>query len=108
MAKEQVLTDEELDEQFRAMIDKFIDHANEFAEVESIENVGMALLYAASRFNSFVVSQHAKSQEAYESDIPKARAFFLQQYEEMLNENLEDYKQVFQKYAHLTPNAKNS
>ena len=101
MAEEQ-LTDEELDANFREMIDKFIDQANEFSEVESIENVGMALLYAASRFNSFVVSQHAKSLEAYQNDTPKAKAFFLKQYEEMLDENLEDYEQVFNKYAHLT------
>ncbi len=100
MAEEQ-LTDEELDANFRAMIDKFIDHANEFAEIESVENVGMALLYAASRFNAFVVSQHSKSLEAYQADTPKAKAFFMKQYEEMLDENLEDYQQVFQQYSHL-------
>lgn len=101
MSEEQALTDEELDQQFRSMVDQFIDQANEFSKVESIENVGMAMLYAASRFNAFVVSQHAKSLEAYQSDTPRAQAFFLKQYQEMLEENLEDYQQVFQKYSHL-------
>ena len=95
------LSDEELDEIYRRMVDMFIDRANEFAESESQENVGMALLYAASRFNAFVVSQHANTLEDYERDLPKARDFFRGQYREMLDENLEDYKQVYTKYAHL-------
>ena len=95
------LSDEELDEIYRRMVDMFIDRANEFAESESQENVGMALLYAASRFNAFVVSQHANTLEDYERDLVKAREFFRAQYHEMLDENLEDYKQVYTKYAHL-------
>ena len=99
---DKTLNDEELDEIYRRMVDMFIDRANEFAESESQENVGMALLYAASRFNAFVVSQHANTLEDYERDLPKARDFFREQYRQMLDENLEDYKQVYTKYAHLT------
>ena len=98
---DKTLNDEELDEIYRRMVDMFIDRANEFAESESQENVGMALLYAASRFNAFVVSQHANTLEDYERDLPKARDFFREQYRQMLDENLEDYKQVYTKYAHL-------
>ena len=98
---DKTLNDEELDEIYRRMVDMFIDRANEFAESESQENVGMALLYAASRFNAFVVSQHANTLEDYERDIPKAREFFRAQYQQMLDENIEDYKQVYTKYAHL-------
>ena len=95
------LSDEELDEIFRRMVDLFIDRANEFAETNSQENVGLALLYAAARFNAHVVAQHANTLEDYERDLPKARDFFCGQYREMLDENLEDYKQVYTKYAHL-------
>lgn len=98
---DETLTDEELDEIYRRMIDLFIDQANEFAETNGKENVGLALLYAASRFNAHVVSQHANTLEDYEKDLPRARAFFQGQYSEMLDENLEDTKQVFTKYAHL-------
>ena len=82
-------------------IDNSIDQANELAESNSIENVGLALLYAASRFNAFVVSQHAATLEDYEKDVPRAREFFRGQYQQMLDENLEDYRQVYTKYAHL-------
>lgn len=98
---EDTVSDEELDEVYRAMVDLFIDRANELAETNGPENVGMAFLFAASRFNAHVVSQHAQTLEDYERDLPKALEFFRQQYHQMLDENLEDYKQVYSKYAHL-------
>jgi hypothetical protein len=98
---DKTLSDEELDEIYRSMVDSFIDRANELAETNSAENVGMALLYAASRFNAHVVSQHTETPEDYEKDIPRAREFFCDQYQRMLDENLEDYKSVFSKYANF-------
>ena len=95
------IDDDELDTAYRRMVDMFIDQANQLAEDDSPENVGMAMLFAASRFNAHVVSQHAQTLEDYERDLPKAREFFLTQYQQMLDENLEDYKQVYSKYAHL-------
>ncbi len=96
------LSDEEVDVIYRQMIDSFIDRANELADQNSPENVGMALLFAASRFNAFVVSQHAENRQDYEKDLEKAQQFFTSQYKEMLSENLEDYKKVFEKYYEFT------
>ena len=99
-----IISDEELDRHYRAMIDSFIDQANHHAEKQSPENVGMALLFAASRFNAFVVSQHAESLSEYENDLDKARQFFLKQYQDMLEENLQDYKSAYQKYGQFVKN----
>ena len=66
-----------------------------------LAQVGVLLLYAASRFNAHVVSQHAESVQNYERDLPKAKKYFVGQYKEMLDENLEDYKEVYSKYANL-------
>jgi hypothetical protein len=96
--------DDKVDILYRQMVDAFIDRANEFAEKNGSENVGMALLFAASRFNAFVVSQHAETIEGYEADLVKARNFFQSQYREMLDENLEDYKQVYSKYSKFIKN----
>jgi len=98
------ISDDEVDVLYRQMIDSFIDRANRFAEQNSPENVGMALLFAASRFNSFVVSQHAENLEGYQFDIAKAKTFFTAQYAQMLDENLEDYKLAFDKYAKFVKN----
>ncbi|MGD8351096.1 MAG: DUF3144 domain-containing protein [Gammaproteobacteria bacterium] len=95
------LNDEELDRVYRGMIDSFIDQANDFAESNSQENVGLALLYAAARYNAHVVSQHAPTLEDFEKDLPRAREFFGGQYQQMLEENLEDYKSVYTKYANF-------
>ena len=100
---EKSLSDEDVDVIYRQMIDSFIDRANELADLNnSPENVGMALLFAASRFNAFVVSQHAETIEDYEKDLEKAREFFLSQYRDMLSENLEDYKNTYSKYHKFT------
>ena len=96
------LSDDEVDVIYRQIIDSFIDRANDLAEQNSPENVGMALLFAASRFNAFVVSQHAENREDYERDMEKARQFFLSQYQEMLSENLQEYKKVYDKYHQFT------
>jgi len=96
------VNEEELDAQYRKMIDSFIDQANNLAENNSPENVGMALLFAASRFNAYVVSQHAENLENFENDLDKARSFFSAQYREMLDENLDDYKKVYDKYFQFT------
>lgn len=101
---DKTLTDEEIDRQFRAVADAFIDLANEQAEKTHAENVGMAMLYAVSRFNAYVVTMHADNLEKYENDLPDAKKYFLEQYADMLDENLEDYKKSFEpalKYANL-------
>jgi len=98
------MSEEELDLQYRKMIDSFIDQANDLVPKSNPENVSMALLHAASRFNAFVVSTHAETLDDYENDIDKAKVFFMSKYDEMLSENLEDYKEVYKdelKYAHL-------
>ena len=95
------ISDEELDQIYRRTIDLFIDRANEFAENNSQENVGLALLYAAARYNAHVVSQHAPTLEDFEKDMPRAREFFVGQYSQMLDENLEDYKSIYNKYANF-------
>ncbi|MBT6700697.1 MAG: DUF3144 domain-containing protein [Gammaproteobacteria bacterium] len=101
---ENLITEEELDSQFKEMIDSFIDQANELSKQNHIENVSLALLHAASRYNAYVVSNHATSLTEYESELDKARSFFMSNYDDMLNENLQDYKKIFMddfKYQHL-------
>lgn len=51
--------------------------------------------YARVRFSEFDVSSHASDHEHHESDIDNAIAFFSQDFERMLTENLEAYKAVF-------------
>lgn len=95
--------EKEIDTEYRSMVDSFIDLANKHCAAAARENVSMALLYAAARFNSFVVASHAPDIEKYESDRPTAMEFFSQEYQKMLAENLDDYKRIYDQgpYAHL-------
>lgn len=98
------MSDKDADKEFRSMIDSFIHLANRHGDTAKRENVGMALLYAAARFNSFVVASHAPDLKKFESDRPAAFEFFLGEYKRMLNENLDDYRKTYGEglpYAHL-------
>lgn len=99
---DQEMTDEELDEHFRALVDVFIDQANELVKSSSPENIGLAMLHAASRYNAFVVSSHAPTLAEFNRDYFKARDFFVNQYQEMLDQNMEDYKKVYAKGKNLS------
>ncbi len=89
------MTDEATEREFRKIADVFIDIANEQIGKSPKENVGMALLFAASRFNAFVVASHCKTLDRYEADRDRAIEFFSKEYLRMLEENLEDYRRAF-------------
>jgi hypothetical protein len=87
---------EEIDREFREVVDRFIQLANEQIETVQREHVSLALLYAAARFNSFVVSTHAPSKEKFHADRKSAFEFFTKEYRRMLEENLDDYERVYE------------
>jgi hypothetical protein len=90
------MTDELTEQEFRRVADSFIDQANEHLRTVQKENVGMALLFAAARFNAFVTASHSPTLDRYEADRPQAVDFFTSKYREMLDENLDDYRRAYQ------------
>jgi hypothetical protein len=84
-----------IDREFRLVVDRFIHLANEQLDTVKREHVSLALLYAAARFNSFIVSTHAPSKEKFVADRPAAYKFFTDEYHRMLEENLDDYQRVY-------------
>jgi len=103
------MTDDDADvnKQFRRIADAFIHLANQHCEAVNRENVGMAMLYAAARFSSFVVAANASDLKQYDTDRDAAVQFFVGEYRRMLHENLDDYKKMFDpnaKYTHLIKN----
>jgi len=51
---------------YRKMADTFIDTANTHCETVDNSEVGSAMLFATSRFSSFIVASHADSKTSYE------------------------------------------
>ena len=98
------MNEEQFDEKFKQLADAFIDLANQQSEQAHVDNVGMAFLYAASRFNAYVFASAAKDLEQFEADMDSATGFFEDKYKEMLLLNLNEYKRLHQpvfKYTHL-------
>ena len=70
------LSDEEVNLQFREIADAFIDLANDQSNHFNRENVSLALLYAAARFNAFIVAGQTDDATAYDRDRNRAFDYF--------------------------------
>jgi phosphopantetheinyl transferase (holo-ACP synthase) len=89
------MSDKETALELFKMADEFINVANRLVEKENIEigEVGAALRYAAARFNAHEAAYKAKDLAAERSD---ALAWFSSQYNEMLEENLDQHIKYFE------------
>lgn len=78
------------DQEFFEMADAFINLANEYGDKGAIGKVSAALLFAAARYNAFYVA--AVEDISLENERDVAMEYFTRQYQSMLNDNLDDYK----------------
>lgn len=92
------MSEETIDEEFWKRADKFIDMANKYSEKTPIGRVSSSLAYAAARYNAFMV--YANSDDAEEMEIEKETAldYFCGEFRKMLEENMNDHIQNFEKY----------
>lgn len=77
---------------FYARADKHVNLANE--HLQSGDRVGEtcgSLVYAASRFNAWMIATSCGSSEELQAKKAKELEFFTEQYREMLEQNLDDY-----------------
>ena len=92
------MTDSKPDEQFWDLADSFINLANEHCSAVPRSRVSATLLYAAARFNAFVVASNTTNQEQLASEKEEAIAYFLGEYEKMLRANLNDNEKNYAQY----------
>lgn len=83
------------------MADEFIELANRLvtSEKKDLEDVGSALRYAAARFSAHETAYKSKDLAAERND---ALAWFSNQYSEMLEENLDQHIEHFEKLKNKT------
>jgi hypothetical protein len=79
------------DKPFWDMADSFIELANTHLNAEKPSRVSASALFAASRFNAFVIAAAAGSKEQLVVEKEAAIAYFMNQYEAMLRENLDEH-----------------
>lgn len=85
-------------EEFWKLSDSFINLANELYQEEGDGRVGYALMYAAARFNAFIVATTAGHKGALGDEKAEATAYFTEQYRRMFSENISDYEENFDQY----------
>lgn len=85
------MSDGQRDKQFWELADSFIQLANTHLNEVKPSKISASALFAASRFNAFVITASASSKEQLLAEKEAAIAYFLEQYETMLRENLEEH-----------------
>jgi len=85
------MSDAQRDKQFWELADSFIQLANTHLNEAKPSKVSASALFAVSRFNAFVITASAASKEQLIAEKEAAIAYFLEQYETMLRENLDEH-----------------
>jgi hypothetical protein len=91
------MSDVQRDKQFWDLADSFIQLANTHLNEVKPSRVSTSALYAASRFNAFVITASTTSKEQLIAEKEAAVAYFLEQYETMLRENLDEHLSRYDK-----------
>jgi vacuolar-type H+-ATPase subunit E/Vma4 len=88
----------ETDDDFYNRADKHIHIANEQIENADRGKVSASMMYATARFNSWISACNAESGDDLVEGKEKIVEYFVEQYRNMLSENLDDYARNFEKY----------
>ena len=93
------MSDVQRDKPFWDMADSFIELANSHLSKEKPSRVSASALFAASRFNAFVITAATENKAQLFAEKEAAIAYFLQQYEAMLRENLDEHMARYDQQA---------
>jgi hypothetical protein len=88
----------ETDKTFFERADAYINVANEQAQIDNRGKVSASMMFATARFNAWVSASGTDSAEELASVKDEALQYFLSEYRKMLEENLDEYIEHFDKY----------
>ena len=87
-----------MDEQFYARADEVIHLANRQLADSTRGKVSASCMYATARFNAWVSANGFGTGEDMKAAKEETIRYFVEQYRSMLEENLSDYIDNFEKY----------
>ena len=85
------MSDGQRDNEFWDLADSFIQLANTHLDKVKPSRVSTSALFAAARFNAFVIAAATESKDQLIAEKESAIAYFMDQYEKMLRENIEEH-----------------
>ncbi len=86
------------DDEFYEMADSYIALANKQGKDVIQGKVSATFLYAAARFNTFLVASNSSSKKEFESGKENAIEYFMDEYKKMLDEHFSDYITNYDSY----------
>ena len=100
------MSDNTEDKDFFNRADDIINLANSQCDKFAIGKVSSSLLFAAARFNAFIVASSAKDLEELKKDKTEAVKYFKEQYEKVFIENIDEYIKNYEKNIKEQRNSK--
>ena len=88
----------DVDKEFFERADAYITVANEQAQTVNRGKVSASMMFATARFNAWVSASGTESGEELASVKEEAIEYFVSEYRKMLEENLGEYVEHFDKY----------
>ena len=86
------------DKEFYEMADAYIALANKQGKNINQGKVSATFLYAAARFNIFLIASGAASADDFAAKKEDVFDYFMAEYKKMLEEHFADYHDNFEKY----------
>lgn len=90
--------DEDTNTDFIARADAHINLANSHLPNREPGRVTASFMYGSSRFNAWISATGFSSAQEMQAQRDETLDYFVTQYREMLEENLDDYIENFDKY----------
>lgn len=88
----------EIDKEFFERADAYITLANEQAANVNRGKVSASMMFATARFNAWVSASGTDSSDELASVKEEALTYFVNEYRQMLEENLDEYIEHFDDY----------
>ncbi len=107
MSKKKSPSANDNDQQFWDLAEQFVEIANGALEDADAGKVGAAMLYAAARFNAFVVASASLDRAEFIEDMDESMEYLSKQFRHMLGDNLRDFRDNYKQYlktAETDPN----
>lgn len=86
------------EQQFWDLVENLVENANHQAAQQGPALVSDALLYAAARFNAYTSAINTAERREFKEELPDIKNLLMQQFEAMLDANLEDYLENYKIY----------
>lgn len=98
MSKKKTANPSDNDQQFWDLAEQFIEMANQSLENADPGKISAAMLYAAARFNAFVVASSSLDRKEFIEDADDSMDYLSKQFRHMLGDNLRDFKDNYKVY----------